>query len=183
LCQGQGGFEALSILAETVLFRALTVAALSFALASPAFAADPLRDEQWGLEMVRAPAAWSTSTGVGAVVAVIDTGVQHDHPDLGGRLLGGFDFVGGDSTPTDGDGHGTHVTGIVAANRDNGEGITGVAPGARILPLRVLDDDGGGSTSDTVKAIDYAIDKGVHVINLSVGDLVPFQSELFDDPD
>ena len=124
-------------------------------------------------------------------MAVIDTGVQRDHPDLGDRLVNGFDFVGDDpieegdedNDPTDGNGHGTHVTGIVAANRDNDEGITGVAPGARVLPLRVLDDDGSGYADDTIKAIDYAIDKHVHVINLSLGDFLPLQSTLFDDPD
>lgn len=178
----------MSILAQTVLSRALIAGMLALAAASPAFAADPRRDEQWGLEMVKGEDAWATSTGVGATVAVIDTGVQFDHPDLEDRLLTGFDFVGNnpegpdtDGDPSDGNGHGTHVTGIVAANRDNGEGITGIAPGAKILPLRVLDDDGAGFADDTIKAIDYAIDKGVHVINLSLGDFVPLQSTLFPD--
>jgi subtilisin family serine protease len=174
-----------------VLFRLLIAGTLSLALTTSALAADPRRDEQWGLEMVNAPGAWATSTGVGALVAVIDTGVQRNHPDLGGRLVAGFDFVGDDpiepgdedGDPTDGNGHGTHVTGIVVANRDNSEGIAGVAPGARVLPLRVLDDDGAGYADDTIKAIDYAIDKGVHVINLSLGDFLPLQSTLFDDPD
>jgi len=167
-----------------VLFRALIAGTLSLALTSPAFAADPRQDEQWGLEMVNAVGAWTTSTGVGAVVAVIDTGVRRDHPDLGGRLLdGGFDFVGDDADPADGNGHGTHVTGIVAANRDNGEGIAGVAPGARVLPLRVLDDNGEGFADDTIEAVDYAIDKDVHVINLSLGDFLPLQSTLINDAD
>ena len=172
-----------------MLFRALIAGVVALAAAAPAFAADPRRDEQWGLEMVQAQEAWPTSTGVGAVVAVIDTGVQRDHPDLGGRLVGGFDFVGDDvddpdtdKDPTDGNGHGTHVTGIVAANRDNGEGIAGVAPGARVMPLRVLDDSGEGYADDTIKAIDYAIDHGADVINLSLGDFIPLQSTLFDDP-
>ena len=174
-----------------MVVRALAAALAVFALAGPAHAADPLQDGQWGLEMINAPGAWPTSTGVGAVVAVIDTGVQRDHPDLGGRLLDGHDFVGDDpiesgdedGDPEDGNGHGTHVTGIVAANRNNGEGIVGVAPGARVLPLRVLDDDGAGYADDTIKAIDMAIDSGVHVINLSLGDFVPLQSTLFEDPD
>ena len=172
-------------------FRALIAGLLALAAVPPAFAADPRRDEQWGLEMVKAEGAWSTSTGVGAVVAVIDTGVQRDHPDLDNRLLTGFDFVGDDpiepgdedTDPNDGNGHGTHVTGIVAANRDNDEGIAGVAPGARVLPLRVLDDDGSGYADDTIKAIDRAIDEHVHVINLSLGDFLPLQSTLFNDPD
>ena len=165
-----------------MLFRALVAGTLSLALAAPALAADPRQDEQWGLEMVRAPAAWATSTGVGADVAVIDTGVQLDHPDLGGRLVAGFDFVSGDGNPSDGNGHGTHVTGIVAANRDNGEGIAGIAPGAEVLPLRVLNDRGAGDSSDTIRAIDYAIEQRVHVINLSLGPDV-LQAALFEDPD
>jgi subtilisin family serine protease len=171
-----------------VLSRALIAGVLVLVTASPAFAADPLRDQQWGLKMIHAPAAWSTSTGTGAVVAVIDTGVQRDHPDLGGRLLNGFDFVGEsadtpdtDSDPSDGNGHGTHVTGIIAADRDNGEGITGVAPSVKVLPLRVLDDSGSGYADDTIKAIDYAIDQDVQVINLSLGDFVPLQSTIFPD--
>jgi len=169
--------------------RALIVALAALALASPALAADPRRDDQWGLRMVEGPAAWKTSTGVGAVVAVIDTGVQRDHPDLGGRLRAGFDYVGDDpeasgdedADPTDGNGHGTHVTGIVAANRDNGEGIAGVAPGADVLPVRVLDDEGAGYAEDTIDAIHRAIDAHVHVINLSLGDYLPLQSTLFPD--
>ena len=174
-----------------MLSRSLIAGVVALAAAAPAFADDPRRDEQWGLEMVKAEQAWPTSTGVGAVVAVIDTGVQRDHPDLGNRLVDGFDFVGDDpieggdedTDPTDGHGHGTHVTGIVAANRDNGEGIAGVAPGARVMPLRVLDDNGEGFAEDTIKAIDYAIDHDVHVINLSLGDFIPFQSTLFEDPE
>jgi subtilisin family serine protease len=174
-----------------VLSRALIAAIVALAAAAPAFADDPRRDEQWGLEMVKAEEAWPTSTGVGAVVAVIDTGVQRDHPDLGSRLVDGFDFVGEDpiepgdedTDPSDGNGHGTHVTGIVVASRDNGEGITGVAPGARVMPLRVLDDNGEGFAEDTIKAIDHAIDHDVHVINLSLGDFIPLQSTLLDDPE
>jgi subtilisin family serine protease len=174
-----------------VLPRALIACLTALALvAGSASAADPRRGEQWGLEMVKGPGAWSTSTGVGAVVAVIDTGVQASHPDLGERLLPGYDFVGDDpiergdedDDPSDGDGHGTHVTGIAVANRDNGEGIAGVAPGAKVLPIRVLDDNGEGYADDTIKAIEFAIEKGVHVINLSLGDYLPLQSALFADP-
>jgi len=172
-----------------VLSRALIAGVIALVAAGPAYAVDR-QDEQWGLEMVRAPQAWPTSTGVGAVVAVIDTGVQRDHPDLGNaRLVSGFDFVGDDpieendtdGDPTDGNGHGTHVTGIIVGDRD-GDGITGVAPGARVMPLRVLDDNGEGFADDTVKAIDYAIDHDADVINLSLGDFLPLQSTLFDDP-
>lgn len=131
-------------------------------------AADPLRARQWGLDMVRADGARSIATGQGAVVAVIDTGVQADHPDLAGRLLGGKDFVD-DDTPRDGNGHGTHVSGIIAADTGNGIGVESVAPGAKILPIRVLGDDGSGDVANIVKGIDYAIAQKADVINLSLG--------------
>jgi subtilisin family serine protease len=174
-----------------VLFRALIAGTLSLALISPAFAADPRQGEQWGLEMVNAPGAWATSTGVGAVVAVIDTGVQPDHPDLQGRLAPGFDFAGSDpdnegdedDDPRDGEGHGTHVTGIVVAGRDNDRGIVGIAPDALVMPIRALDDDGGGWVSDVTASVDFAVEHGAHVINLSLGGEVPLQDDLFGDPE
>jgi subtilisin family serine protease len=165
------------------------VAALS--LSAPALAADdPLQDEQWGLEMVKASGAWPNSTGVGTVVAVLDSGVQDQHPDLAGRLLPGVDYVGEDADvedderdkPEDHDGHGTHVSGIIAANRGNAEGIVGVAPDAKILPLRVLDDQGEGFSSDFVKAFDKAIAEGADVVNVSAGGTLPLADELFGDP-
>ena len=134
---------------------------------------DPLRGRQWGLDQIRADAARATSTGEGAVVAVIDSGVQADHPDLTGRLLGGRDFVDDDDTPQDGDGHGTHVTGIIAAATGNGVGVGSVAPGAKVLPVRVLGNDGGGNEADIVEGVDYAIAQGADVINLSLGFDVP----------
>jgi subtilisin family serine protease len=162
---------------------ALVCAAGVLAVAPSALAAaDPLRGEQWGLDMVEADAAHQVTTGAGAVVAVIDSGVQPDHPDLAGRLLPGWDFVDADATPDDGDGHGTHVTGIVAANADNGRGVSSVAPGARVLPLRVLDDEGTGEFPNIAAAIDMAVDEGADVINLSLGPDLPLGgSSSFDD--
>jgi thermitase len=145
---------------------------LSFAAAAPAAyaAGDPLRAQQWGLDVIQADAAHATSTGSGAVVAVIDTGVFAGHEDLAGRLLPGYDFVDDDSTPQDDvDGHGTHVTGIVAADAGNGVGIEGVAPGAKVLPIRVLDNEGSGTGEGVAKGIDYAVAHGADVINLSLG--------------
>jgi serine protease len=145
-------------------------------------ATDPLASQQWGMDMIEAPAARATTDGAGAVVAVIDTGVQADHPDLAGRLLAGHDFVSNDNVPQDGEGHGTHVTGIVAADAGNGIGVAGVAPGAKVLPVRVLGDDGSGSDEDVARGIDYAVAQHVDVINLSLGGppLVG-DSQVFDD--
>src|SRR4051794_2462307 len=157
-------------------FPAVVATLLAGALiaAGPAAGAgDPLRSQQWGLDMIEADAAHQVSTGAGATVAVIDTGVYAAHPDLAGRLLAGHDFVDGDSTPQDANGHGTHVTGIIAADAGNGIGIEGVAPGAKILPLRALDANGDGTSTDIANAIDYAVAHGAQVINLSLGDVIP----------
>jgi serine protease len=152
----------------------LLAAVLLLAFAAPARAApDPLRGQQWNLDLVEADAAHGTATGAGAVVAVIDSGVHGTHEDLVGRLIPGRDFVSGDDDPADANGHGTHVTGIVVASKENGRGIAGVAPGATVLPLRVLGDDGTGTTDGAAAAIDYAVDHGAHVINLSLGSDIP----------
>src|SRR5215203_5401720 len=117
----------------------LAILAMLLVCAPAAHAAgDPLRASQWNLDTINADAAHGITRGDGAVVAVIDTGVEAGHEDLQGRLLGGHDFVDNDDISQDGNGHGTHVTGIVAANGGNGVGIDSVAPGARVLPVRVL---------------------------------------------
>src|SRR3954451_4130820 len=149
----------------------LILAALLVGAPTAHAAGDPLRARQWGLDVIHADEAHAVTRGDGAVVAVIDTGVDASHQDLQGRLLPGKDFVQGDDTPQDGNGHGTHVTGIVAANADNGIGVDSVAPGARVLPIRVLGDDGSGNDTDVAKGIDYAVAQKVDVINLSLGGL------------
>jgi serine protease len=152
-------------------------------LAPVAHAADPLRSRQWGLDMVEAGPAHSVSSGAGAVVAVVDTGIKADHPDLVGQALPGHDFVDRDDTPQDGNGHGTHVSGIVAALTGNGVGVESVAPGARILPVRVLGDDGSGDAADVAQGIDWAVDHGADVINLSLGGSIPLVGGSSDDVD
>ncbi len=98
---------------------------------------DPLRSEQYGLDLLGVPNAWSTSTGEDVVIAVVDTGVDPEHPDLQGQLIAGRDVVDGDDEPGDENGRGTHLAGIAAAATNNGVGIAGSAPDARILPVRV----------------------------------------------
>jgi subtilisin family serine protease len=134
-------------------------------------APDPLRSQQWGLDLIRADQAHAVSLGAGALVAVVDTGVRTDHPDLAGRLLPGRDFVTPGATMHDGNGHGTHVTGIVAADEGNGIGVEGVAPLATVLPVRVLDDDGSGSETGVAQGVDWAVSQGAEVVNLSLGGL------------
>lgn len=140
---------------------------------------DPMLHAQSWLDQINAPAAWAAGAdGDSVVVAVVDSGVDLDHPDLQGRLLEGYDFVEDDRRPDDADGHGTHVAGIVAAER-NDIGVRGVAPKAKILPVRVLDENGSGSTSDIANAIAWAAGAAIegvdsvktraNVINLSLG--------------
>jgi thermitase len=129
----------------------------------------------WGHERIGAEAAWDqvTAGGEPVVVAVIDTGVDTDHPDLQGRLLQGADFVTPNTTPEDDHGHGTHVSGTIAAVYNNGVGMTGVVGPAnvKILPIKALDAEGRGATSKIAEAIQWAANNGADVINLSLGGL------------
>jgi subtilisin family serine protease len=126
--------------------------------------------EQWALPVMGVPNAWSQlpETLDPVVVAVIDSGVCLDHPDLIGRLVPGFDFVESDDQPQDLFEHGCGVAGVIAAEINNGEGIAGVAPNAQIMPLRVLDATGFGDYSNIALAITYAVDNGADIINLSL---------------
>ena len=152
---------------------AVTILLCGLALLLPADAlalADPLVGQQWNLSMVESGACRQRMRGAGAKIAIIDTGVAASHPDLQGpRFQQGYDFVDNDPIPEDGNGHGTHVLGIAGANEGNGIGVASVAPGATILPVRVLGDDGSGSLEDVVRGIDFAVAQGADVINLSLG--------------
>jgi serine protease len=134
--------------------------------------ADTLRNNQWALDRLKAEKVWSDySSGSNSVVAVIDTGVDGAHPDLAGQLTpAGMDYVAGSGDGrTDPHGHGTHVAGIVAAVRGNSVGIAGLAPLAKVMPIRVLDATGSGWSSNIARGIIYAADNGADVINLSLG--------------
>jgi serine protease len=146
------------------------------------------RDQQWGLEQIGAPAAWEATRGEDVVIAIVDTGVDLTHPDLAPRLLRdgdgrvvGRDEVDPGSAPQDEHGHGTLVAGVAAAAHDaglHGHGIAGVAPRARIMPVRVLDEDGMGSMSTLDAGIRWAVDNGADVINLSLEAAVPLPGEV-----
>lgn len=147
----------------------LALAALLLAACGGRSNADPLAENQYAIDQLGMRDAWRQTKGEGTVVAVIDTGADLDHPDLKANLVAGYDFVDDDSTPQDLNGHGTHVAGTVAAVADNGIGVTGMAPEAKIMPLRVLDGKGFGTSEDVAAAIDFAVDHGADVINLSLG--------------
>lgn len=129
---------------------------------------DTFRPQQWALNKLKAEKNWRKSRGKGVVVAVIDTGVRAGHPDLKGRVKKGWDFIGSDGAASDMNGHGTHVAGAIAANSNNRRGVAGLAPSAKILPVRVLDASGNGNTAVVARGIVYAVNKGADVINLSL---------------
>lgn len=131
---------------------------------------DPLVPEQWHLPQVGAFDAWALSQGANVVVAVVDTGVDASHPDLAGRVRGGVDLVNPGTPPDDPNGHGTLVAGVIAAVLGNGVGGVGVAPQASILPVRVLDSGGTGSSQDVAEGIRWATRNGADVINLSLAE-------------
>lgn len=151
-----------------------------------------MREPQAGSGGIDAVHAWSLTSGnAPCVVAVIDTGVDRSHPELQGNLwenpgempgngidddgngfiddMDGWDFASDDNDPSDGNGHGTHVSGTIAARGNNSLGVAGVCWNARILPVKFLSDSGSGYTSDAVAAVDYARRMGARITNNSWG--------------
>ena len=156
---------------------------------------DPLLSEQWAFNsdsLLDLPAAWDLTRGAGITVAIVDSGVKLDHADLAPNIWTNFGEVPGNGVDDDhngyvddvhgvdlsskspaqdlhdGLGHGTHVAGIVAAAR-NGRGVVGVAPEAKLMVVKVLSDDGGGTTGAVAEGIRYAAANGAKIINLSLG--------------
>jgi len=151
----------------------VSLIASCLAIAPPVHAvADPLLAQQWGIFAVGADRVWSTTTGAGVIVAVVDSG-SGPHPDLAENLLPGRSILGTvetqDGRDIDASGHGTHVAGIIAAVANNGIGGSGVAPNAKILPIQVLDQAGQGDARDVAAGVRFAADNGARVINLSLG--------------
>ncbi|HJZ93042.1 MAG TPA: S8 family peptidase, partial [Gemmataceae bacterium] len=164
---------------------------------------DPGLDNLWGFNNtganggvadadIDAPEAWNTSTGTGdTVVAVIDTGIDYNHPDLAANIwtnpgeipgngidddgngyrddVHGYDFANNDANPMDDNGHGTHVAGTIGAVGNNGIGIAGIDWHAKLMALKFLDAAGSGYMSDAVRALNYAVASGAKVVNNSYG--------------
>jgi serine protease len=167
--------------------------AAAIALGAPAAAQAAPNDEfyglQWGQQQLHTEAAWTRSTGAGQTIAIVDSGVELSHPDLAGKIAGGATFTGcadnangcgnGDwqSAPSAGppSTHGTHVAGIAAATTNNGTGVAGTAPDARLLAVKVLTED-GGSFEEIAAGIRWSADNGADVINLSLGALPGVQA-------
>jgi subtilisin family serine protease len=146
------------------------------------YPSDPLFPRQWGLQQIKAPQAWARGAmGAGATIAIVDTGIDLKHPDLAGQIVDGVDLVSKQPCtpgPQDVNGHGTHVAGIAAAVTNNGIGVAGTAPLAKVMPVRVLDADGGGYDSDVVAGVRWAVAHGAQVINLSLGAEIPIAGPI-----
>ena len=151
------------------------VASVLGAGAAPAAATDdPHWAKQWAPARIGAPAAWASTTGAGVLIGVVDTGIDLAHEDLSGQLAGHTACVGTGGDPArcagsaqDQTGHGTHVAGIAAAPKDNGRGIAGIAPDAKLLVARVFDRD-SASLDDVRAGIRWVVDRGAKVVNLSL---------------
>ncbi|WP_406166811.1 type VII secretion-associated serine protease mycosin [Streptomyces canus] len=158
--------------------------AASVALVPPTAAhADGIRAKQWALDAMHTQEAWQTTKGAGVTVAVLDTGVENDHPDLVGNVLTGKDMIGFGSVRGQRPWarHGTAMAGIIAGHGHgvgNGDGVMGIAPEAKILPVRVILEDGDPARARArntrgnalAEGIRWAADHGADVINLSLGD-------------
>lgn len=129
----------------------------------------------WGVEAIGAPGAWLRTRGEGVRVAVIDTGIDLEHPDLKPNIAGGFNAVNPAAQPQDDNGHGTHVAGVIAA-LDNRAGVVGVAPKASLYAVKALDAYGMGYLSDLIEGLDWCIRNGIDVVNMSLGTLEENQS-------
>jgi hypothetical protein len=128
----------------------------------------------WQVTAFNLPEIWMTTKGQDVKIAVLDTGVDLNHPDLQSCLMPGVNFVTPGYPPEDDNSHGTHIAGIIAAEY-NDFGIVGIAPAAKIIPVKVLGRNGSGKMSDVVKGIYWAIENGADLISMSLGTRKPIE--------
>lgn len=128
---------------------------------------DPYFGSAWHLPHIQAPAAWDTSTGRNITIAIIDSGVDANHPDLAGKLVPGWNFFDNNADTSDVFGHGTLVAGTAAASSNNAVGVASVAGSSLIMPMRITDATGSGYLSAAAQSITWAADRGARVANLS----------------
>jgi len=132
-----------------------------------ATANDPMFSSEWHLTKISAPAAWDTSTGSGVTIAILDSGVDGNHPDLSTKMVPGWNFYDSNSNTSDVYGHGTIVAGAAAAATNNSTGVASVAGGAKIMPMRVTDTTGYAYASSLAQGLTWAADHGARVASIS----------------
>lgn len=130
--------------------------------------AAPLKVVPWGVTRIDAPTAWAASRGAGIKVAVLDTGIDYEHPDLQANYAGGINITSSRKPPKDDNGHGTHVAGTIAA-ADNDIGVVGVAPAASLYAVKVLSRSGSGWISDIIAGLQWCVEQDMDVANMSLG--------------
>jgi subtilisin family serine protease len=129
---------------------------------------DPAWPQEWSLTQVRAPQAWKLSALHAVVVAVVDSGVDASQPDLQGAIVPGYNAIDGSADTADAFGHGTMVSGVIAARVGNGIGVAGICSACSIMPVKVLDSNGAGTAASMADGIRWAADHGANIINLSL---------------
>jgi thermitase len=131
---------------------------------------------QWNLPITQTIEGWDISKGSDkTIVAVLDTGVDLNHPDLQGRLVSGINIIDPEQDPNDDVGHGTHVAGVISASVNNLEGVAGMTWYDKVMPIKVLDQSGAGTTYSVAQGIIWATDHGAKVINMSLGNYAQAQ--------
>ncbi|MBM7693896.1 subtilisin family serine protease [Peribacillus deserti] len=132
------------------------------------------RQYQWNLPVIQTEEGWDITRGSeNVVIAVVDTGVDLDHPDLKRRITRGYNVIARNSSPDDDNGHGSHVAGIIASETNNLRGIAGLTWYNKIMPIKVMNEKGYGNAFDVARGVIWAADHGADVINLSLGNYQP----------
>ncbi|MBI2789667.1 MAG: S8 family peptidase [Elusimicrobia bacterium] len=134
----------------------------------PAPTAPGAQETPWGIARVKAPAAWGTTRGKGVKLVVIDTGIDMTHPELSGIIKGGWNAISTAATFNDDNGHGTHVSGTIAA-KDDDAGVVGVAPQIDLYGVKVLDENGSGTFDDVIAGMLWAVENKMEVASMSLG--------------